>query len=51
MDEVFSAFDLLIRIEMQDELVKLQAKYQRIIVFIFYDFDEVMRIGDRIVIM
>ena len=51
MDEAFSALDPLIRSEMQDELVKLQAKHQRTIVFISHDLDEAMRIGDRIAIM
>ncbi|AYM91643.1 MULTISPECIES: glycine betaine/L-proline ABC transporter ATP-binding protein ProV [Serratia] len=51
MDEAFSALDPLIRAEMQDELVKLQAKHQRTIVFISHDLDEAMRIGDRIAIM
>ena len=51
MDEAFSALDPLIRAEMQDELLKLQAKQQRTIVFISHDLDEAMRIGDRIVIM
>ncbi|STW46386.1 L-proline glycine betaine ABC transport system permease ProV [Klebsiella pneumoniae] len=41
----------LIRTEMQDELIKLQAKHQRTIVFISHDLDEAMRIGDRIAIM
>ncbi|WP_210531969.1 glycine betaine/L-proline ABC transporter ATP-binding protein ProV [Pantoea ananatis] len=51
MDEAFSALDPLIRTEMQDELVKLQARHQRTIVFISHDLDEAMRIGDRIAIM
>lgn len=51
MDEAFSALDPLIRSEMQDELIKLQAKHQRTIVFISHDLDEAMRIGDRIAIM
>ncbi|KAB8310407.1 MULTISPECIES: glycine betaine/L-proline ABC transporter ATP-binding protein ProV [Rahnella] len=51
MDEAFSALDPLIRTEMQDELVKLQAQHQRTIVFISHDLDEAMRIGDRIAIM
>ncbi|GLR10377.1 proline/glycine betaine ABC transporter ATP-binding protein ProV [Mixta theicola] len=51
MDEAFSALDPLIRTEMQDELVKLQAKHQRTIIFISHDLDEAMRIGDRIAIM
>ncbi|BDH44823.1 glycine betaine/L-proline ABC transporter ATP-binding protein [Salmonella enterica subsp. enterica serovar Choleraesuis] len=51
MDEAFSALDPLIRTEMQDELVKLQARHQRTVVFISHDLDEAMRIGDRIAIM
>ncbi|MEE2952872.1 MAG: glycine betaine/L-proline ABC transporter ATP-binding protein ProV [Pseudomonadota bacterium] len=51
MDEAFSALDPLIRTEMQDELVELQAKHRRTIVFISHDLDEAMRIGDRIAIM
>jgi glycine betaine/proline transport system ATP-binding protein len=51
MDEAFSALDPLIRTEMQDELVNLQAKHKRTIVFISHDLDEAMRIGDRIAIM
>ncbi len=51
MDEAFSALDPLIRTEMQDELLNLQSKQQRTIVFISHDLDEAMRIGDRIAIM
>ncbi len=51
MDEAFSALDPLIRAEMQDELLKLQMKAKRTIVFISHDLDEAMRIGDRIAIM
>ncbi|SEA45934.1 glycine betaine/proline transport system ATP-binding protein [Desulfuromusa kysingii] len=51
MDEAFSALDPLIRTEMQDELLKLQSKSKRTIVFISHDLDEAMRIGDRIAIM
>ncbi|WP_321371143.1 glycine betaine/L-proline ABC transporter ATP-binding protein ProV [uncultured Desulfuromusa sp.] len=51
MDEAFSALDPLIRTEMQDELLKLQSKAKRTIVFISHDLDEAMRIGDRIAIM
>ena len=51
MDEAFSALDPLIRTEMQDELLKLQEKHKRTIVFISHDLDEAMRIGDRIAIM
>ena len=51
MDEAFSALDPLIRSEMQDELLKLQADSSRTVVFISHDLDEAMRIGDRIAIM
>ena len=51
MDEAFSALDPLIRTEMQDELLTLQAEHQRTVVFISHDLDEAMRIGDRIAIM
>lgn len=51
MDEAFSALDPLIRTEMQDELVTLQLKHRRTIIFISHDLDEAMRIGDRIAIM
>lgn len=51
MDEAFSALDPLIRSEMQDELLKLQAEHERTIVFISHDLDEAMKIGDRIAIM
>ncbi|NDW05390.1 glycine betaine/L-proline ABC transporter ATP-binding protein ProV [Jiella pacifica] len=51
MDEAFSALDPLIRSEMQDELLELQAEHRRTIVFISHDLDEAMRIGDRIAIM
>ncbi len=51
MDEAFSALDPLIRSEMQDELLKLQEKSDRTIIFISHDLDEAIRIGDRIAIM
>ncbi len=51
MDEAFSALDPLIRTEMQDELINLQAHEKRTIVFISHDLDEAMRIGNRIAIM
>ncbi|MGO4573998.1 glycine betaine/L-proline ABC transporter ATP-binding protein ProV [Microvirga sp. 2TAF3] len=51
MDEAFSALDPLIRTEMQDELIRLQAEQSRTIVFVSHDLDEAMRIGDRIAIM
>ncbi|GGE44228.1 glycine betaine transport ATP-binding protein OpuAA [Pullulanibacillus camelliae] len=51
MDEAFSALDPLIRKDMQDELLDLQSKMQKTIVFITHDLDEALRIGDRIVLM
>lgn len=51
MDEAFSALDPLIRKDMQDELMDLQAKMQKTIVFITHDLDEALRIGDRIALM
>jgi glycine betaine/proline transport system ATP-binding protein len=51
MDEAFSALDPLIRTGMQDELVNLQKKEKRTIIFISHDLDEAFRIGDRIAIM
>ncbi|PRO65910.1 quaternary amine ABC transporter ATP-binding protein [Alkalicoccus urumqiensis] len=51
MDEAFSALDPLIRKDMQDELLDLQAKMQKTIIFITHDLDEALRIGDRIMIM
>ncbi len=51
MDEAFSALDPLIRTEMQDELLKLQDRDERTIIFISHDLDEALRIGDRIAIM
>ncbi|SIR18489.1 glycine betaine/proline transport system ATP-binding protein [Paracoccus thiocyanatus] len=51
MDEAFSALDPLIRTEMQDELIRLQAESSRTVVFVSHDLDEAMRIGDRICIM
>ncbi|ASN06590.1 quaternary amine ABC transporter ATP-binding protein [Virgibacillus necropolis] len=51
MDEAFSALDPLIRKEMQDELVDLQASMQKTIIFITHDLDEALRLGDRIALM
>ena len=50
-DEPFSALDPLIRRDMQDELLALQHRRPRTIVFITHDFDEALRLGDRIAIM
>ena len=51
MDEPFSALDPLIRREVQDLLLKLQAELHKTIVFITHDLNEAMRIGDRIAMM
>ncbi len=51
MDEPFSALDPLIRTEMQGELLDLQARLHRTIVFITHDLDEALALGDRIAIM
>ncbi|MDY0266450.1 MAG: glycine betaine/L-proline ABC transporter ATP-binding protein [Methanimicrococcus sp.] len=51
MDEAFSALDPLIRKEMQNELLSLQQKMKKTIVFITHDLDEALKIGDRIAIM
>lgn len=51
MDEAFSALDPLIRKEMQDELIELQSKMKKTIVFITHDLNEALRLGDRIALM
>jgi glycine betaine/proline transport system ATP-binding protein len=51
LDEPFSALDPLIRREMQDEFVRLQSVLKKTIVFITHDFDEAIRLADRIAIM
>ena len=51
MDEAFSALDPLIRAQMQDELLGLQEKMQKTVVFITHDLDEALKIGDRIAIL
>lgn len=51
LDEPFSALDPLIRKEMQDEFLRLQEMLGKTIVFITHDFDEALRLADRIAIM
>lgn len=51
MDEAFSALDPLIRREMQDELLDLQANVRKTIIFITHDLNEALRIGDRIALL
>jgi glycine betaine/proline transport system ATP-binding protein len=51
MDEAFSALDPLIRKDMQDILLNLQAELHKTVVFITHDLDEALKIGDRIAIL
>ncbi len=51
LDEPFSALDPLIRKEMQDEFMRLQTQLHKSIVFVTHDFEEAVRLGDRIAIM
>jgi glycine betaine/proline transport system ATP-binding protein len=51
LDEPFSALDPLIRADLQDELIRLQATLAKTIVFITHDLDEAIRIADRIAIL
>ena len=50
-DEPFSALDPLIRRDMQDEFLSLQERLQRTLIFITHDFDEALKLADRIAIM
>ncbi|NLL57884.1 MAG: glycine betaine/L-proline ABC transporter ATP-binding protein [Firmicutes bacterium] len=51
MDEPFSALDPLIRREMQLELLEIQAKFKKTIVFITHDINEAFKLGDRVAVM
>jgi glycine betaine/proline transport system ATP-binding protein len=51
LDEPFSALDPLIRKEMQDEFLRLQSVLNKTIMFVTHDFDEALRLADRIAIM
>ncbi|HEY0032029.1 MAG TPA: choline ABC transporter ATP-binding protein [Devosia sp.] len=51
MDEPFSALDPLIRTRLQGELLELQAKLKRTIIFVSHDLDEAFKLGDRIALM
>jgi len=51
MDEAFSALDPLIRREMQDELLDLQQRLGKTIIFVTHDLDEALKLGDRIALM
>ena len=51
MDEAYSALDPLIRYDMQTVLLELQKEFRKTIIFITHDFDEALRIGDRIALL
>ncbi len=51
MDEAFSALDPIIRRQMQDELLEIQDRMQKTIIFVTHDLDEAFRLGNRIAIM
>ncbi len=51
MDEPFSALDPLIRTRLQDELLELQGRLNRTIIFVSHDLDEAFKLGDKIAIM
>ncbi|MDF4787019.1 choline ABC transporter ATP-binding protein, partial [Vibrio parahaemolyticus] len=51
MDEPFSALDPLIRAQLQDELILLQEKLNKTILFVSHDLDEALKIGNNIAIM
>jgi glycine betaine/proline transport system ATP-binding protein len=50
-DEAFSALDPLIRREMQDEVIRLQGRLHKTVLFVTHDLDEALKLGDRIAIM
>lgn len=51
MDEAFSALDPLIRYDMQDQLLALQQRLQKTIVFITHDIEEALRLGQHVIIL
>ena len=51
MDEAFSALDPMIRRDMQDELIELQTRLNKTIIFVSHDLDEALKLGDRIALM
>jgi len=51
MDEPFGAVDPIVRLELQDELLRLQQQRARTVVFVTHDIDEAFRIGDEVVIL
>lgn len=51
MDEAFSALDPLIRRQMQDDMMEIQQRLQKTILFITHDLNEALRIGDRVCVM
>ena len=51
MDEPFSAVDPVVRVELQDELLRLQADLGKTILFVTHDIDEAIRLGDRVAVL
>jgi osmoprotectant transport system ATP-binding protein len=51
MDEPFSAVDPVVRVELQDELLRLQAELGKTILFVTHDIDEAIRLGDRVAVL
>jgi glycine betaine/proline transport system ATP-binding protein len=51
MDEPFSALDPLTKSHLQDELLSLQARFKKTIIFVTHDFEEAMKIGSRIALL
>ncbi len=51
MDEPFSAVDPVVRVDLQDELLRLQADLGRTILFVTHDIDEAIRLGDAVAVM
>jgi osmoprotectant transport system ATP-binding protein len=51
MDEPFGAVDPIVRERLQDELIALQSRLQKTIVFVTHDVDEAIKLGDRVVVM
>lgn len=51
MDEAFSALDPLIRKDMQDEIIEIQDRMKKTVIFITHDLDEALKLGDRIAVM
>ena len=51
MDEPFGAVDPIVRLRLQEELLSLQRRLQKTIVFVTHDIDEAIRLGDRMAVL